>query len=185
MESKIITFRRTISVGAGEGAKTYDSVTLREPSAGDYETAEKVGAKYGFVVALIAVVSAVPVDAVDQMYGSQIDEAEDFFATFADGVSDPEKRSEDELTIQLLEPVKLTEDDSALNAVSLDLCEPTNLQRRKARAAGGPFAASIALISDVARVPKKTVRSMCARDFLAAVGYFNGFQVGRRPDSDD
>ena len=68
------------------------------------------------------------------------------------------------------------------SAVALD---PAAQQRRKARAAGGPFAASIALISDVAKVPKKTVRAMCARDFLAAVGYFNGFQIGRRPGSDD
>ena len=183
--SKIITLRKPITVGAGAGLSTYEAVTLREPRAGDYESAEKISLKYGFVVALIAVVSGVPVDAIDQMYGSQIEEAEDFFATFADGVSDPEKRSEDELTIQLQEPVKLTDDESALNAVSLDLCEPTNQQRRKARAAGGAFAASIALISDVAKVPKKTVRAMCARDFLTAVGYFNGFQIGRRPDSDN
>ena len=96
-----------------------------------------------------------------------------------------DKRSDDEMTLLLQRPVKLTDDETSLNAASLDLCEPTNQQRRKARAAGGPFAASIALISDVAKVPKKTVRAMCARDFLAAVGYFNGFQIGRRPGSDD
>jgi hypothetical protein len=186
MEStKTITFRKPITVGAGEGAKTYESVTLREPLAGDYETAEKNAGKYGFLVALIALISGVPIDAVDQMFGSQLDEAEDYFAAFADGVSDPDKRSDDEMTLSLRQPVKLTDDDTSLNAASLDLCEPTNQQRRKARSAGGPFSASIALISDVAKVPKKTVRAMCARDFLTAVGYFNGFQIGRRTDSDD
>ena len=183
--SRTIVFRKPITAGAGAGARTYDSVTLREPLAGDYETAEKNAGKYGLVVALIATVPGVPIDAVDQMYGSQIEEAEDFFAVFAEGVSPTEKRSDDEMTLPLQQPVKLTEDDTGLNAASLDLSEPTNLQRRKARAAGGPFAASIALISDVAKVPRKTVRAMCARDFLTAVGYFNGFQIGRRPGSDD
>ena len=186
MEStKTITFRKPITVGAGEGENTYESVTLREPVAGDYETAEKNAGKYGFLVALIALISGVPIDAIDQMFGSQLEEAEDYFSTFADGVSDQDKRSDDEMTLLLQRPVKLTDDETSLNAASLDLCEPTNQQRRKARAAGGPFAASIALISDVAKVPKKTVRAMCACDFLAAVGYFNGFQIGRRPGSDD
>ncbi|MBR8234601.1 phage tail assembly protein [Burkholderia sp. AU42008] len=186
MEStKTITFRKPITVGTGDGAKTYESVTLREPLAGDYEAAEKNAGKYGFLVALIALISEVPIDGVDQMFSSQLDEAEDYFATFADGVSDPVQRSDDEMTLLLQQPVQLTEDKTGLNAASLDLCEPTNQQRRKARAAGGPFAASVALISEVAKVPKKTVRAMCARDFLTAVGYFNGFQIGRRPGSDD
>ncbi|CAG9256252.1 conserved hypothetical protein [Paraburkholderia caribensis] len=182
-ETMTLTFRRPITVGKGENAKTYTELQLREPLAGDYEQAEKSGGKYGFVVALVAIVSGVPIDVVDELFSSEIDEAEDFFSGFADeAVLMPDVRSPDEFSLELQAPVKLTDDATALNATKLDLCEPTNLQRRKARQAGGPFASSIELISIVARVPRKTVRALSARDFHSATGYFNGFQIRRRPD---
>lgn len=185
LESKIIPLRKPLTYGKDADAKTVTEIALREPLAGEYEAAERSAGVYGTSVALIALISGVPVDVVDQMYGSQIDEAEDFIGSFGhDQVLRPQA-SPEEIHLDLARPVQITKDESALNISALDLCEPTNQQKRKALAAGGPFAAGIALISMIAKVPKSAVRGMCARDFLHAVSYFNGFQVRRSPDSDD
>lgn len=185
MTVKTITLRKPITVGKGDGQKTYETVTLREPTAGEYETAEKAAITYGMSVALIAVVSGMPIDAADQMFGSQVDEGDDFLGTFGEGLINPERPSDDEWSHSLIQPIRVTEDDTPLNLATLHLSEPTNNQRRKAQQAGGPIAAGIALISLNGNVPKKTVRAMCARDFMAAMGYFNGFQLRRRTKSDD
>ncbi|MFM0022193.1 phage tail assembly protein [Paraburkholderia azotifigens] len=184
-DTKTIVLRKPLKHGKGDAEATVSEITLREPLAGEYETAEQSAGVYGTTVALIALLSGVPVDVIDQMYGSQIDEAENFIASFGHEIARNPERSPDEIVIQLTQPVQLTRDDSALNLASLTLCEPTNQQKRKAEAAGGPFARMVAMISLIGKVPKSSVRAMCARDFLAAVAYFNGFQVRRSPDSDD
>ncbi|WP_321810070.1 phage tail assembly protein [Burkholderia sp. BCC1985] len=184
-DTKTIVLRKPIPCGKGDDTKVVTEITLREPLAGEYETAERSAGVYGTSIALIAMLSGVPVDVVDQMYGSQIDEAEDFIASFGHEAARNPERSPDEIIIQLTKPVQLTREDSALNLASLSLCEPTNQQKRKAESAGGPFARMVALISLIGKVPKSSVRAMCARDFLEAVAYFSGFQVRRSPDSDD
>jgi len=184
-DTKTIVLRKPLKHGKGDAETTVSQITLREPTAGDYESAEQASGVYGTSIALIALLSGVPVDVIDQMYGSQIDEAEDFIASFGHDAARNPDRSPEEIVIQLTKPVTLTKDDSALNLSSLALCEPTNQQKRKAEAAGGPFARMVALISLIGKVPKSSVRALCARDFLEAVAYFNGFQVRRSPDSDD
>ncbi|TCK43982.1 tail assembly chaperone E/41/14-like protein [Paraburkholderia sp. BL8N3] len=184
-DTKTIELRKALSYGKGADAKIVEAITLREPSAGDYEKAEKTAGVYGFQIALIALLSGVPVDVVDQMYTSQIDEAADFIGSFGKEAISSTAPSDDEMQLALQAPVKLTSEDSPLNIASLDLCEPTNQQKRKAAAAGGTFASSIALISIVSKAPKNAVRAMTARDFMAACAYFNGFQYRRTADSDD
>ncbi|MFM0689234.1 phage tail assembly protein [Paraburkholderia strydomiana] len=184
-DTKTIVLRKPLKHGKGDAETTVSEITLREPTAGDYESAEQASGVYGTSIALIALLSGVPVDVIDQMYGSQIDEAEDFIASFGHDAARNPARSADEIVIQLTKPVQITKDESALNMASLTLCEPTNQQKRKAEAAGGPFARMVALISLIGKVPKSSVRALCARDFLEAVAYFNGFQVRRSPDSDD
>lgn len=179
---KTITFRKPITVGQDEGKKTYESLQLREPTAAEYEAAEKISREYGMAAPLIASVSGMPLDVIDQMFESQFDEAEDFLGSFGASLVSPKNASPNELQISLVSPVRLTEDESALNVSTLNLCEPTNLQRRKSKEAGGPVAQAIELISLNARIPRASVRAMCARDFLAATGYFNGFQLRRRAD---
>jgi len=181
--TKTISFRVPIVVGDGDAAKTYEAVTLREPTAGEYEAAEKVSGTYGMAAALIATVSGVPVDVVDQMFESQIDEGEDFLGSFGMNLMNPTSPSDDQFQLVLVAPVKLTDDNTALNQATLSLSEPTNQQRRKAAQIGGPIAQAIELISINAKVPKASVRAMCSRDFLAATGYFNGFQLRRRAGS--
>ncbi|GJH14966.1 phage tail assembly protein [Caballeronia novacaledonica] len=180
-DTKIIQLRKPLSYGKGDKATAVDSITLREPTAGEYEKAEIAAGIYGLQIALIALLSGVPVDVIDQMYTSQIDEAADFGKEAISGM----KPSADEFRLVLQSPVKLTADHSPLNVASLDLSEPTNQQKRKASAAGGTFASSIALISSVSKVPKNAVRALTARDFMAACAYFNGFQLRRTADSDD
>jgi hypothetical protein len=184
-DTKTIVLRKPLKHGKDDAETVVSEITLREPLAGDYEKAEQSAGVYGTSIALIALLSGVPVDVIDQMYGSQIDEAEDFIASFGHDAARNPSASPEEIVIQLTRPVQITKEDSPLNAASLTLCEPTNQQKRKASAAGGPFASAVAMISMIGKVPKSAVRAMCARDFLAAVGYFNGFQVRRSPDSDD
>ncbi|MFM0135098.1 phage tail assembly protein [Caballeronia grimmiae] len=184
-DTKTIQLRKPLTYGKGDQAKTVDAITLREPTAGEYEKAEKAAGVYGLQIALIALLSGVPVDVIDQMYTSQIDEAADFIGSFGKDAISSTKASEDEFQLVLQVPVKLTADESPLNVTSLNLAEPTNQQKRKASAAGGSFASSIALISLIANVPKNAVRAMTARDFMAACAYFNGFQLRRTADSDD
>jgi len=184
-DTTTIQLRKALTYGKGDQAKTVASITLREPTAGDYETAEDNAGIYGWQVTLIALLSGVPVDVIDQMYTSQIDEAADFIGSFGKESISSTKPSDDEIQLVLQTPVNITSDESVLNAATLDLCEPTNQQRRKAAKAGGIFASSVALISIVAKVPKSTVRALTARDFMAACAYFNGFQLRRTADSDD
>ncbi|MFP3428736.1 phage tail assembly protein [Paraburkholderia sp. SIMBA_061] len=184
-ETKTIVLRKPLKHGKGDAETLISEITLREPTAGDYESAEQAAGAYGTSIALIALLSGVPVDVIDQMYGSQIDDAEDFISSFGFEAARNPSRSPDEIVIQLTRPVQITKDESALNIASLTLCEPTNQQKRKAESAGGPFARMVALIALIGKVPKSSVRALCARDFLAAVAYFNGFQVRRSPDSDD
>ncbi len=184
-DTKTISLRNPLTYGKGADQKIVSEIALREPRAGDYEQAERSAGVFGTSIALIAILSGVPVDVIDQMYGSQIDEAEDFIASFGHDVARNPTPSPDEIVLTLSQPVQLTADDSPLNIASLTLCEPTNRQKRKAAEAGGPFAGAVAMISLIGKVPKNAVRAMCARDFLEAIGYFNGFQVRRSPDSDD
>ncbi|TES71434.1 phage tail assembly protein [Burkholderia cepacia] len=184
-ESKTIVLRKPLTYGKGSDETSVTEITLREPLAGDYEAAERSAGVFGTSIALVAIISGVPVDVIDQMYGSQIDEAEDFIASFGHDAARNPTASPDEIVLTLSRPVQLTTEDSPLNIASLSLCEPTNRQKRKAAEAGGPFAGAVAMISMIGKVPKNAVRAMRARDFLEAIGYFNGFQVRRSPGSDD
>ncbi|MBU9359555.1 phage tail assembly protein [Burkholderia multivorans] len=184
-DTKTIILRKPLTYGKGADEKVVTEISLREPLAGEYEEAERSGGVFGTPIALIAILSGVPVDVIDEMYGSQIDEAEDFIASFGHAVARNPAASPDEIVLPLVKPVKMTSEDSPLNIASLSLCEPTNRQKRKAAEAGGPFASGVAMIAMIGKVPKSAVRAMCARDFLAAISYFNGFQVRRSPDSDE
>ena len=174
--TKTIHLRKSVTVGKEESAKTFDSLDLREPRAGEFETAEKMAIKCGYDVALVSLVSGVPVDAIDLMGVTVVDEAMDFFASFApEGMGD-DFISDDEFRLELRVPAKVGEGDDAPTYAALNLSEPTNLQRRKAGQAGGAWATVISLVSRNAGVPVSAVRSMCARDFLEAAKYFKGFQ---------
>ena len=159
--------------------KTYESIELREATAGEMEHAEKLSDKYGFTVVLISKVADIPVGAVDLMGQRDTEAAEEYIQSFGmDGLDDDEDAdaSPEEKTITLRKPVTLGD----LNFDELELREPTNAERRKAAAAGGSFSIAIAQIALLGKWPKPAVKAMCSRDFMEAVKYFGGFSR-RRP----
>jgi Phage tail assembly chaperone proteins, E, or 41 or 14 len=157
--------------------KTYESLDLKEPTAGQMEKAEKLSEKYGFTVVLVAEVSGVPIGAVDLMGQRDTEAAEEYLSSF--GMDDDHEQIEEspeEKTITLLKPIALGD----LTFNELDLREPTNAERRKASQAGGSFSIAIAQIALLGNWPKVAVKMLCARDFMEAVKYFGGFSK-RRP----
>lgn len=160
--------------------KTYESIELREATAGEMEHAEKLSDKYGFTVALIARVADVPIGVVDLMGQRDTEAAEEHLQSFGmDGIDDDEdgvESSPDEKTITLRKPIELGD----LSFVELELREPTNAERRKAAQAGGSFSIAIAQIAMLGKWPKAAVKGLCSRDFMEAVKYFGGFSR-RRP----
>ncbi|WP_009905975.1 phage tail assembly protein [Burkholderia thailandensis] len=122
-DTKTIVLRKPLTYGKGADEKSVTEITLREPLAGDYEAAERSAGVFGTSIALVAIISGVPVDVIDQMYGSQIDEAEDFIASFGHDAARNPTASPDEILLTLSKPVQLTTDDSPLNIASLSLGE--------------------------------------------------------------
>ncbi|OTP79493.1 phage tail assembly protein [Caballeronia sordidicola] len=179
-ETKTFTLKKPVTIGKEDAARTFDQFVMREPIAGEFEEAEKLGRKYGYDVALVSIVSGVPVDAIDLMGVTMVDAAMDFVATFT-----PEDMGtasvQDEKRLELRVPAKIGSGDDAPTYAVMNLSEPTNLQRRKANEAGGPWATVVSLVSRNAQIPLGAVRSMCARDFLEASQFYAGFQ--RRHDA--
>jgi hypothetical protein len=172
--TKTITLLKPVTF---EG-KTYESLDLKEPTAGQMEKAEKLSEKYGFTVVLVAEVSGVPIGAVDLM-GQRDTEAAEEYLSGSFGMDDENEQIEEspeEKTITLLKPITLGD----LTFNELDLREPTNAERRKASQAGGSFSIAIAQIALLGNWPKVAVKMLCARDFMEAVRYFGGFSK-RRP----
>jgi hypothetical protein len=159
--------------------KTYESIDLREATAGEMEHAEKLAEKYGFTVALIARVAELPIGAVDLMGQRDTEAAEEYLQSFGmDGVDDEDEveSSAEEKTITLRKPIELGD----LTFHELELREPTNAERRKAAQAGGSFSIAITQIALLGNWPKAAVKCLCSRDFMEAVKYFGGFSR-RRP----
>lgn len=158
---------------------TYESIDLREATAGEMEQAEKLQEKYGFTVVLISTVSGLPIGAVDLMGQRDTEAAEEYLQSFGmDGLDDEDdaETSADETTITLRKPIELGD----LSFRELELREPTNAERRKAAQAGGSFSIAIAQIAMLGKWPKAAVKQLCSRDFMEAVKYFGGFSR-RRP----
>jgi hypothetical protein len=184
-KTKTIVLRKPVTIGKEEAAVSFEEVVLREPLAGEFENAEKQSLDHGYDVALVSIVSGVPVDAIDLMGVTVVDRAMDFFATFAPDGMNKDIESEEEMRLELRVPAKVGTGDDAPTYAALNLSEPTNLQRRKAGQAGGSWATVVSLISRNAGVPLGAVRSMCARDFLEAAQYYRGFQQRHKAEQDD
>lgn len=83
---------------------------------------------------------------------------------------------EDAKTVQLRKPVEF----NGTTYDHLDLSEPTAKQMEDASKAGGDVAVGIALISLVAKVPRRVVELLCLRDFQECSGFFDRFGSGSR-----
>lgn len=76
---KILTLRKPVTTGG----KTYETLELREPTAGELEQASKAATNLGVVITLIAIVAKVPRIAVEALCQRDLREAGDFLDSFS------------------------------------------------------------------------------------------------------
>jgi hypothetical protein len=84
VEEKTITLRKPLAIGTGEKAVTFETVDLREPTAGELDQASRSPSQVGMVISLISLVAKVPRKAVESMSQRDLKECSDFLASFAD-----------------------------------------------------------------------------------------------------
>jgi hypothetical protein len=84
-EEKTFTLRKPLVLGKGEEAVTYDTLTLREPNAGELEKATKEGTNVGVSITLIALIARIPRKAVEQLSQRDLREVSDYLGGFTEG----------------------------------------------------------------------------------------------------
>ena len=84
-EEKVINLRKPVVLGTGENAMQYDSLTLREPTAGELEKATSTATNnIGMSITLIHLVSGVPRAAVAKIGQRDLQEASDYLGGFTE-----------------------------------------------------------------------------------------------------
>ena len=83
-DEKILKLRKPVTIGSGEGAMTYDSLTLREPTAGELDKAMAASTNIGIGIMLIHLVAAVPKVAVEKLCQRDFTEANEYLRGFTD-----------------------------------------------------------------------------------------------------
>jgi len=90
-EEKILKLRKPISIGKGDDALTYDSLNLREPTAGELDKAMSASTNIGIGIMLIHLVAGVPKLAVEKLCQRDFTEANEYLGGFTDdGPTDAE-----------------------------------------------------------------------------------------------
>lgn len=79
-----IVFAKALLLGSGENATTYESVELREPTAGELEKATRADTQIGVVINLVSSVGRIPRGVVEKMGQRDLGKASAFFGTFSD-----------------------------------------------------------------------------------------------------
>ncbi|MBU68554.1 MAG: hypothetical protein CL858_24440 [Cupriavidus sp.] len=84
-EERVIKLRKPVVLGTGENAMQYDSLTLREPTAGELEKATSTATNnIGMSITLIHLVSGVPRAAVAKIGQRDLREASDYLGGFTE-----------------------------------------------------------------------------------------------------
>lgn len=84
-EEKVIRLRKPVVLGSGDGAVTYESLTLREPTAGELEKATSTATNnIGMSITLIHLVSGIPRAAVAKIGQRDLREASDYLGGFTE-----------------------------------------------------------------------------------------------------
>lgn len=83
-EEKILKLRKPVTIGSGEAAITYESLTLREPTAGELDKAMAASTNIGIGIMLISLVAAVPKLAVEKLCQRDFTEANEYLGGFTD-----------------------------------------------------------------------------------------------------
>lgn len=79
-----IVFAKALLLGNGDNATAYESVELREPTAGELEKATRADTQIGVVINLVSSVGRIPRGVVEKMGQRDLGKASAFFGTFSD-----------------------------------------------------------------------------------------------------
>jgi phage FluMu protein gp41 len=79
-ETEIITLHKPVKVGE----MTYDTLTLREPTAGQLEKASQATTQIGVAISLIALVAKVPRAVIERLCQRDLKTISDFLGRFSD-----------------------------------------------------------------------------------------------------
>ncbi|MBB4863353.1 hypothetical protein HNP46_002200 [Pseudomonas nitritireducens] len=84
-DTLIITFSKPISLGKGDDAQVYETVELREPTAGELEKASRADTSIGIAINLIGLIGKIPRSVVEKMSQRDLRQANEFLSGFSDG----------------------------------------------------------------------------------------------------
>ena len=84
-EEITIVFRKPLTLGQGENTLTYESITLREPMAGELDQASRELTSVGGVIRLIHLVGKIPMEAAKKVGSRDLNRASAFFSSFNAG----------------------------------------------------------------------------------------------------
>ncbi|MBI6944201.1 phage tail assembly protein [Pseudomonas putida] len=89
-----IVFRKPITIGAGEDVLTYESITLREPMAGELDQASQELTSVAGVIRLMHLIGKMPLAAAKKVGARDLNRASAYLSSFnagpeaaADGLS--------------------------------------------------------------------------------------------------
>ncbi|NNM69854.1 MAG: phage tail assembly protein [Gallionella sp.] len=88
VEEKTITLLKPVTLGKGEATSTYDHLDLREPTAGELESASKADTQLGIIISLIQLIAKVPRGVVQGLCQRDLKACADFLESFS-GVTPP------------------------------------------------------------------------------------------------
>ncbi|WNC90959.1 phage tail assembly protein [Paraburkholderia sp. FT54] len=83
-EEKTIKLRKPVKLGSGETEVVYDSLNLREPTAGELDKAMSASSNIGIGIMLIHLISGVPKSAVEKLCQRDFTEANEYLGGFTD-----------------------------------------------------------------------------------------------------
>lgn len=83
-ETLTLVFARVLTLGAGDNATAFESVELREPTAGELEKATRADTQIGVVINLVSSVGRIPRGVAEKMSQRDLGKASAFFGTFTD-----------------------------------------------------------------------------------------------------
>ena len=76
---------KPVSIGKGDGAIEYTSITLREPFAGELEKSARMDTNVGSLITMISLITKIPRSAVERFSQTDLKAAETIIGGFTTG----------------------------------------------------------------------------------------------------
>lgn len=175
-----VTLKRPIIVGAGDKGKTYETLTLREPTAGELGKVSREETSVAGLTQMITLVAGIPRDVARMLCSRDLDQCDEILSSFKIPEGEEPMVDEDQLdeyTITLRKPVTVAN----VRETTLTLTEPSGKDKERAAKAATETLAAIDLISAVAKVPRVVVERLCQRDFEEACYFLASCRLVGRP----